>query len=522
MADKGYKQDLVVSTRYQNPLPPPPFAPKFLEIDTGGIEQYLTTSFASSLARREEPNIDVDAEGGMPIDMIGIPGYLTGDESAIMAPETPPILDPADQDLLLTVEQLKKQSAGNNVSFLRKTQYLSTSSSRVADPFTKNVRPRQPSNTTPAAPIDRDDKENVKRHVQKGFDLAYPESIAYNDPSVRGLPRTQAEREAWDRPVHPSGKKDIYPVDFYPVLPDFEATTDEGGNFQRIRFDKPPLPPYHGKRDERVDVATFQTLPNEALEPEWRAKMEAYEREPEQYEHPGPEPHTFVMAAPSDPSHVPLVRKFLYDGHPDKDDPAVYSSMLAESLSGQKRVPFERKRVYKSNKQEAVDPRRSFAIGLYDPNSSRNIVPPSETKLRQGKAAYYYPIAENIRLKSDRSKIAHPSAPEDEAQMADLFMYLPRELDAREAYDRVALRGRYDYAFEKEFQALRDAAVAQEEAQQAEEIVEEQGTLAPGQADVNEEEMRNGEDAEVALDRNGGARPDRDDDAGADDAMEDD
>ncbi|ETN42756.1 uncharacterized protein HMPREF1541_01914 [Cyphellophora europaea CBS 101466] len=520
MADKGaFRQDLIVSSRYQNRLPPPPFAPKFLEIDTGGIDQYLTTSFASSLARREEPNIDVDAEGGMPIDMIGIPGYLAGDESAIMAPERPPILDPADQELMLSVDQIKKQGAGNNVSFLRKTQYLSTSSIRSTDPFTKNARSRQPVSMKTAPPVDRDDKENVKRHVQKGFDLAYPDSIPYNVSEVTQIQRTKQEREAWEHPIHPSGDQSIRPVDYYPVLPDFEATTDEGGTFQRIKFDKAPLPAHHGKRDDRIDVATFQTLPNPALAAEWQAKLEAYERDPNAYDHPGPEPHTFVMATPSDPSHVPLVRKFLYDGHPDKDDPAVSNPMLAESLSGEMRVPFERKRVYASNKQEAVDQRRFLALGLYDPNSSGNLVPPSDIKRKQGKAAYYYPVAEMIRLRPDRSKIANPSFQTDsDTPLADLFMYMPRQLDSREAYDRLQMRGRYDYAFENEYEELRAAALAQEEAQQAEDIVQEQGTLEKGQADVSMDEVLNGEEAEVALDRSGGQRPARDDD----DAMDDD
>ena len=85
MADtKGmYKQDMVVSTRYRNDLPPPPMPPKLLNMDTGGIEQYLTPGFAAAMARREEPNIEADAEGGMPIDMIGIPGYFLGDESGM-------------------------------------------------------------------------------------------------------------------------------------------------------------------------------------------------------------------------------------------------------------------------------------------------------------------------------------------------------------------------------------------------------------------------------------------------------
>lgn len=78
---KGFKQDMVVSIRYRNDLPPPHMPPKLLDIDTGGLAQYLTTGFASGIARREEPNIEVDAEGGMAIDMIGIPGYFLGDES---------------------------------------------------------------------------------------------------------------------------------------------------------------------------------------------------------------------------------------------------------------------------------------------------------------------------------------------------------------------------------------------------------------------------------------------------------
>ena len=78
-----FKQDMVVSTRYRNDLPPPPMPPKLLNIDTGGVEQYLTPGFAAAIARREEPNIEVDAEGGMPIDMIGIPGYFLGDESGM-------------------------------------------------------------------------------------------------------------------------------------------------------------------------------------------------------------------------------------------------------------------------------------------------------------------------------------------------------------------------------------------------------------------------------------------------------
>ena len=182
---ESFKQDLVVSIRYRNELPPPPMPPKFLDIDTGGIAQYLTTSYASSLARREEPNIDADAEGGMPIDMIGVPGYFLGDESAIMAPDSKPLLDPADEALLVTVDQLKSQGARSNVSFLRKNQYLSSQNARMADRL-KDATPRQAKAINRAAPaVDRNDAENIKKYIQKGFNIAYPESIPYNPPEAR-------------------------------------------------------------------------------------------------------------------------------------------------------------------------------------------------------------------------------------------------------------------------------------------------------------------------------------------------
>ena len=54
---KGFKQDMVVSIRYRNDLPPPHMPPKLLDINTGGLSQYLTPNFAAAIARKEEPNI---------------------------------------------------------------------------------------------------------------------------------------------------------------------------------------------------------------------------------------------------------------------------------------------------------------------------------------------------------------------------------------------------------------------------------------------------------------------------------
>jgi hypothetical protein len=87
---EGFHQEYIASLRYRNDLPPPEMPPKFLDIPHEGLARFLTPGFASNMARREEPNIDVDAEGGMPIDLVGIPGLHLGDESGMFRMTTDP------------------------------------------------------------------------------------------------------------------------------------------------------------------------------------------------------------------------------------------------------------------------------------------------------------------------------------------------------------------------------------------------------------------------------------------------
>lgn len=80
---EGFHQEYIASLRYRNDLPPPEMPPKFLDIPHEGLQRFLAPGYASNMARREEPGIDVDAEGGMPIDLVGIPGLHLGDESGM-------------------------------------------------------------------------------------------------------------------------------------------------------------------------------------------------------------------------------------------------------------------------------------------------------------------------------------------------------------------------------------------------------------------------------------------------------
>lgn len=80
-SERVYHQDYIARIRYENPLPPPPGAPKLLDIPMEGLSYYCSPAFASRMARQYPLNIEADAELGMPIDLVGIPGIFDGDES---------------------------------------------------------------------------------------------------------------------------------------------------------------------------------------------------------------------------------------------------------------------------------------------------------------------------------------------------------------------------------------------------------------------------------------------------------
>ena len=90
-SEKNYHQDYIARIRHENSLPPPPGAPKLLDIPIEGLEYYTSAAFASRLSRQQPLNIEADAELGMPINLVGMPGIFDGDESceSISKPTTP-------------------------------------------------------------------------------------------------------------------------------------------------------------------------------------------------------------------------------------------------------------------------------------------------------------------------------------------------------------------------------------------------------------------------------------------------
>ena len=79
-------QDYLARIRYSNALPSPPNPPKLLDIPGTGLKggQYTSAAYASKLAKEQPVNIEADAELGMPIDLIGIPGIFNNDERGMI------------------------------------------------------------------------------------------------------------------------------------------------------------------------------------------------------------------------------------------------------------------------------------------------------------------------------------------------------------------------------------------------------------------------------------------------------
>jgi RNA polymerase II-associated factor 1 len=88
---KVIHQDFIARIRYSNALPPPAIPPKLLDIPNTGLSsgQYTTPSFASRMVREQPLNIEADAELGMALDLVGMPGIFDGDESCASCSPSP-------------------------------------------------------------------------------------------------------------------------------------------------------------------------------------------------------------------------------------------------------------------------------------------------------------------------------------------------------------------------------------------------------------------------------------------------
>ena len=377
-----------------------------------------------------------------------------------MAPEIQPVLDPADHALMLTPDQLRNQNSKNvNVSFLRKTQYMTSQNARANDAFIRpNTRTSKPTrrSSVPEPQISRDDPINIKRHVQKGFDVANPESASAQ--SLSAIP--SAELSAWRTPTHPDNPR-LKPVSYYPILPDLDSSTDADG-YISLKFDKPPLGalPNHGGRDSRIDISLLHGVKDAAQEAAWSKKKRAYDENPELYANPGQQPYQWHFCVPRRPGVdvVAAVKRKLNVMDPDRDDDRGYEGLYTpgEPRPGAD-VGFDyvKERSFGAVSTETpnvqFDTLRFMAISLFDSETAGEYSRLGDETTAIDKAAYYYPILQKMRIKGDREKVRKGR---DAGEAGEKFSHIKltiRDPDVEEKFVRGQFRAENDDGFQEEY-----------------------------------------------------------------------
>lgn len=367
---------------------------------------------------------------------------------AIMAPENPQPLDTADLPLLMSLDQLKNPAPKNaNVSFLRRTQYISAGV-RAPDgpkPTPTRVKPRFDDKSK-----SQDDPAYIKRYIQKGFDLAYPESRHTGEETaskIKGHTPTKAEQDAWAKPVHPDNPK-LKPVGFFPVLPDLQGFPDPGG-FVQFKFDKAPVHGISGKRNKTMDVAILlPSAPEERICQEHATKVALHKTNPKLYPDPGPIPWDYDLFLPEkkEAAQTQNVINSLNLSNPDRGNQALYTH---EGPDENKFHRYDRVRTYATSAQTLGNDnkQRDIALTIFDPAQAKEDQQDSEPPKQKG--AYYYPILGKTRLKPERARtIAQaglaPAQSQTREDQVDQLQVSVRDPDEAEIYKRALHRAAID------------------------------------------------------------------------------
>ncbi|KAI9646979.1 hypothetical protein NHQ30_004980 [Ciborinia camelliae] len=379
-ASRIVHQEYIARIRYSNALPPPPNPPKLLDIPNTGLAsgQYTTPGFATRLARDQPLNIEADAELGMPLDLVGMPGIFDGDESSIQAPLHPPQLHPHDRALLRPLATLgKPKFSDTGVSFLRRTEYISsgyTSKSRMEGTSSvKGLVDTRKSKPVQDLPADRESPAYIKSQVEKSFEFA------------------NANLKDRTRIRHPT-KRNVKLVEAVPLLPDLDSFPDVGG-YVLVKFLTNPVPPSN-TYDVRVESSVLKPLEPSDAETEFReAAKRAWELDP--IHNPAPvDQIEYEMFMPETFSDAKNMKRKWDVLDPEHDSMDLYSRIDEETGKGSFRL--KRLRAYESASTIGNTDRKyeeEVVIAMHDGTDG----------LRQ-KAAHYYPVVQRNSIRPQRTK----------------------------------------------------------------------------------------------------------------------
>ncbi|GAB7346533.1 hypothetical protein MBLNU457_5215t2 [Dothideomycetes sp. NU457] len=428
--ERVHHQDYIARVRYSNTLPPPPNPPKLLDIPGTGLSSGLYTSaaFASRLAREQPLNIEADAELGMPIDLVGIPGVFDGNEEAIMTRDPVPPVHPHDRALLRPLAALGKSAASSSgVSFLRRTEYISSNQGQGRFESSTShdlLRLRNdPKRKRKQEVENKQDPNTMLRYVVKGFDIAYPHDVrkgpdSKEDNKVKGAAITDADVKAWANPKHPTNPS-LQLLDSYPVLPDLDAVQERSLAFIVMRFNSNPSG-MTDKYDPCLDVAMLK--PININEERHEDRMAAYEADLNLTQ-PAPE-YDYELYMPENRQYVHGMKRKFDVKDPDNDDPSLYSH---DEADGSKSFRYNKIRTYETY-QQAGDAENHYAdtvaLALHDPE-----LDVGASRLKKG--AYFYPIMQRTNIRQKRKVAGYHGEEEETADIMGITVRDPLESELK-------------------------------------------------------------------------------------------
>ncbi|KAK2186495.1 hypothetical protein NP493_198g03023 [Ridgeia piscesae] len=202
------RSELVCRVKYSNTLPDIPFDPKFITypFESNRFVQYNPTS----LERSYKHDLLTEHDLGVTIDLINPDAYAVNPND---------LLDPEDERLLeddLNAPSDAKRSRhhNKNVSWLRKTEYISTEYNRFTQHSDK-----------------AESKINIKRHLK--------EEDLYRDRESQIKAIEDTFTAAKDPITKHYAKPGVVPLEVIPIFPDFELWKHP---FAQVIFDTDPAP----------------------------------------------------------------------------------------------------------------------------------------------------------------------------------------------------------------------------------------------------------------------------------------
>ncbi|KAI9885336.1 MAG: hypothetical protein M1823_002881 [Watsoniomyces obsoletus] len=432
---RGYTQEYIARVRYSNALPPPDMPPKLLEIPNPGSSRWLHPNFLNEMIRKLEPNMEADAELGVAIDLIGVPGVFNGDESVMNLPEVSPEPHPDDVALLQAFEQMDGEDDedapthrnGKNSSMPTNSAFLRRPPDRPSGPPT-STPPRATRNVPTSegakkSAVDRSPKtlEAIRKALVDIFNFVNAEgtTTAGQEKDIDVSPPTTwtaKQRNAWLNPQHPS-REGVRPVGHFPIKPDLDGFPETGGYMVMKFLSNPGRSGQY--RDETLDSGILRPLSlRPELESAHRAAIAAANADPTKHM-PSMPPFDYELHLPASVQATHNIQRKLDPNDPDHDDPALYTHKTY-GVDHSPTFRFKRQRAYETVQTfgnlnrgydevalvfKGVSPNRrnGHGGGGSSNNSSQN------SNHIGPMAAYYYPVVQRLHIRPRRAAVVHAS-----------------------------------------------------------------------------------------------------------------